>query len=147
MKNTQRYTQKGFTLVELLIALVIGSVGILGMASMQLNSLKSTNHSFFRSQASLFSYEMVDYMRANRKSVIDQDYNIALSALSDVTNPGTDGAIIDKERYRWISKIDNTLPNSKASINCDTNAACKIEIQWSSRIVQGDTSMIITAQL
>jgi type IV pilus assembly protein PilV len=147
LMNIQFHTGKGFTLVELLIALVIGSVGILGMASLQLNSLKSTNQSFFRSQASLFSYEIVDYMRANRKAAVAQNYNIVLSELSDVTAPGTSGTLADKERYRWFSMIDNVLPNSKASINCDVNATCKIHIQWTSRITQGNSSMIIMAQL
>lgn len=139
--------QLGFSLVEVLVAVLISSIGILGMASLQLTSLKSTNHSFFRTQASLFSYEIIDDMRANRKAAVNQDYNLSLSQLSDLTNPGANGSIADNEIYQWLRKMSTALPQSKASIDCDLAATCKIIIQWSNHTSQQTSVLTVAAQL
>lgn len=142
-----RRKQLGFTLVEVLVSLLIGAVGILGVATVQLTSLKGVNHSFFRSQASLFSYEIIGYMRANRDAAVNQDYNIALVNASDVENPGGSASIANKEKFRWFNKINNMLPNAQASIACDALAACQIQVHWSSRIEQNSSNITLVAQL
>jgi type IV pilus assembly protein PilV len=55
----------GFTLIEVLIALIVLVLGVLGAAAMTLSSLKDTKQSGLRSQATMFAYEMSDIMRAN----------------------------------------------------------------------------------
>ncbi len=58
--------QRGFTLVEALISVVIMSIGLLGVAALQTRSLGSTNISSKRSQAILLAGDLADRMRANR---------------------------------------------------------------------------------
>lgn len=58
-----KYT--GFTILEVLIALVIFSIGLLGLASMQVLGLKLTTDSMHRSIATLLANDMIDRMRAN----------------------------------------------------------------------------------
>ena len=57
--------QEGMTLIEVLVALLILTVGILGAAAVQLNSLKYTDSSRMTSQASFIAYDMMDRIRAN----------------------------------------------------------------------------------
>lgn len=145
--DIQSQKQNGFTLIEVLISVLIGAIGILGISAMQLTSLKSTNSSFYRSQASLFSNEIIDYMRANRTAASNQNYDTTLTELSSVTDPGAGGTIAAKEQYRWFVKMDAALPQAQASIDCDTNAICAVKIQWYSRIAQGTSEIIMSAQL
>ena len=59
------HAQDGMTLIEVLVALLILSVGLLGAAAVQLNALKYTDSSRMTSQASFIAYDMLDRIRAN----------------------------------------------------------------------------------
>ena len=72
-------SQHGFTLLEVLIAVVILSVGLLGLAALQATSLKSNHASLTRSQIAILSYDMVDRMRANMPAVRLGDYDLPTS--------------------------------------------------------------------
>lgn len=65
---------KGFTLIEALVALVIVSVGLLGLAGLQSSSLKLTQGSYFRSIASQRADDIAERMRTNSKGFSDNDY-------------------------------------------------------------------------
>src|SRR6202021_2836867 len=56
---------RGFTLIEVLVALVILSVGLLGMAKMVMVSSHSNDSAYLRSQATALAYQAMDSMRAN----------------------------------------------------------------------------------
>src|SRR5471032_1686273 len=57
--------QSGMTLIEVLVAVLILAVGLLGAAVIQLNALKYTDSSRMISQASFIAYDMLDRIRAN----------------------------------------------------------------------------------
>jgi type IV pilus assembly protein PilV len=57
--------QTGMTLIEVLVAMLILSIGLLGAAVIQLNALKYTDNSRMTSQASFIAYDMLDRIRAN----------------------------------------------------------------------------------
>ncbi|ONH54989.1 type IV pilus modification protein PilV [Pseudomonas cedrina subsp. cedrina] len=57
--------QVGMTLIEVLIAVLILAVGLLGSAVIQLNALKYTDSARMTSQASFIAYDMLDRIRAN----------------------------------------------------------------------------------
>ncbi|MGY2376898.1 type IV pilus modification protein PilV [Pseudomonas sp. SDO524_S393] len=57
--------QTGMTLIEVLVAVLILAVGLLGTAAIQLNALKYTDSSRMTSQASFIAYDMLDRIRAN----------------------------------------------------------------------------------
>lgn len=56
---------QGFTLLEVLIAMLIFAIGMLGLAGMQGVALKDNNDAYMRSQAVFFAYDMGDRIRAN----------------------------------------------------------------------------------
>ena len=58
--------RKGFTLLEVLITLAVFSIGLLGLAGLQIKSLKLAHDSFSRTIAAILSEEMADRIRANR---------------------------------------------------------------------------------
>ena len=56
---------KGVTLIEVLVAIVITSIGILGFASLQFLGLNSNQSAYYRSQASFIASDLSERMRAN----------------------------------------------------------------------------------
>ena len=65
MRQWRKGAQEGMTLIEVLVALLILSVGLLGAAALQLNALKYTDSARMTSQASFIAYDMMDRIRAN----------------------------------------------------------------------------------
>ncbi|WP_448089411.1 type IV pilus modification protein PilV [Pseudomonas azerbaijanoccidentalis] len=89
--------QDGMTLIEVLVALVILSVGLLGAAAFQLNALKYTDSARMTSQASFIAYDMMDRIRANSAA----DYTVT---------PPTSGNLNvarDQDLYDFTSNIVN----------------------------------------
>ena len=69
------HRQRGVTLIEILITLLILAVGLLGLAALQGISLQSGHTSYLRTQATNFAYEVADHARANR-SLIESSGNV-----------------------------------------------------------------------
>ena len=61
-------SQKGASLVEVLVATVVVSVGLIGLAGLQTLSMQSNHTAYLRTQASLLAYDMVDRMRPLKKN-------------------------------------------------------------------------------
>ena len=74
--NIQEKRQYGFTLLEVLIALLILSIGLLGLAALQTTALRSNQMASMRTTATTLVYDIIDRMRANPQGVIDGDYVI-----------------------------------------------------------------------
>jgi len=122
--RAQRSTSLGFTLVEALIALIVLSIGLLGVAGMQIAGLRANLSAASRTQASYLADDIVDRMRANNTAARNGDYNVGLGA----TLTGTMTAQQDVQT--WVAELQ-TLPSGKGSINVNaaTNIAT-ITIQW-----------------
>lgn len=122
--RAQRSTSLGFTLVEALIALIVLSIGLLGVAGMQIAGLRANLSAASRTQASYLADDIVDRMRANNTAARNGEYNVALG----VTPTGTTTA--QKDVQTWVTELQ-TLPSGKGSIgvNPTTNIAT-ITIQW-----------------
>ena len=60
-----RFTIQGFSLIEVLIALFVLSIGLLGLAALQTTAFKFNHQSYERTQATIQAYDMLDRIRAN----------------------------------------------------------------------------------
>ncbi len=121
--------------MEIMISLVILSVGMLGMAGMQLSGLRNSATSSYRTDATQLSYDIVDSMRANRMAVaanvfedIDVDYSDTMvdpekSCLQETTTSTvascTSSEMAVVELYDWITRVRQKLPNASVSIQCN----------------------------
>jgi len=97
MRERGKHAQEGMTLIEVLVALVILTVGLLGAAAIQLNALKYTDSSRMTSQASFIAYDMMDRIRANSGA----DYTVT---------PPTSGNLNvarDQDLYDFTTNIVN----------------------------------------
>jgi type IV pilus assembly protein PilV len=70
-----RTQQSGFTLIEVMVSVLVLSIGLVGVAALQGVSLKNTQSSFMRSQATALAYDVADRMRANVISARTGLYN------------------------------------------------------------------------
>lgn len=78
---------RGFTLIEVLITIVVMSFGLLGLAGLQLTSLKNSRGAALRTTAMQHAYDMADRMRANLAAVGTGAYD--MSTVSAGTNTAT----------------------------------------------------------
>jgi type IV pilus assembly protein PilV len=76
--RASRARQAGLSLVEVLVTLVLVSVGLLGIAGLQLTSVQNSNSSTQRFQATLLAEEVLERMRANRSQAQVGRYDVAI---------------------------------------------------------------------
>lgn len=71
-----RRRQQGFSLIEVLVALLVLAIGLLGLAMLQGQGLKFNTHAYSRSQATTLAYDILDRMRANPDGVGNGFYDV-----------------------------------------------------------------------
>jgi type IV pilus assembly protein PilV len=128
-----RRVARGMTLVEVLVTLVLISVGLLGVAALQLTSLKGNQEAYVRSQASALAGFILDRMRANPQAFRTGAYTVAFNGT------GTAGTTAGNDLAAWQAEINRLLPGgltnaagSIASVAGSPNIVT-ITIQWSER--------------
>lgn len=129
-RNNSR-TQRGVGLIEVLVAVLILALGLLGMAGLQSKSLRANQSSYARSQAVMLSYYMMDAMRADVTAVLGSEYNRTF-----VCNPtAVSGAKLSDNNYRdWVTDLRSALGNDTSTcgeVNCDvTTRVCTVRVKW-----------------
>ena len=128
--------QTGVSLLEVMIAVVLLSLGFLGLAGLQLNSLRNSEGSFQRSLAVVETYAIADAMRADRFKAESN----GLSGSQYLTNAGT----------QWGNRLQATLgADATGAVDCN-GSLCTITITWNdSRGTGGNAehSMVTEIQL
>jgi len=120
--------QSGFTLLEVLIAILVLSIGLLGLAGLMASSMRNSHSAYQRTQATWLAYDMIDRMRVNRDVAIasTNNYNITLAT---ATSSSTGLAGIDVTG--WKTTLANALPagNGSVAVVSGTRAVTVI-VQW-----------------
>lgn len=144
--TTSHHCARGFTLIEALVALVVLSIGLLGIASLQLTSLRFNQGASMRTQATLLSYDIIDRMRANSQAAAKSAYNIALG-----TVPTATGTVAQNDLKQWKEALAMALPAGDGQIKTKTangNTSYEISIKWDdSRGAKQFTTFTMETQL
>jgi len=114
--------QKGFSLIEVMVSLLLISIGLMAMLTLQIRSVNDSNDAYSETQSTFLLQEIVEILRANKVAAANGDYNIVLSSSSDVSSGPID-------RSNWFNNLNTLVINGKASINCDADFQCLIELQ------------------
>lgn len=135
---------RGFSLIEVLVALLVLSIGLLGLAALQTTSLQFNTGSYFRTQATFLAYDILDRMRANSAVVADGGtYDIPTAAAATPFLTSTDPAcdtssctVADLAAYdlgKWYKRMDLVLPGAStnlATIDISSSNVVTITINW-----------------
>lgn len=132
----------GMTLIEVLVTMVIMSVGLLGVAAMQLATVRNNSDAFVRSTAAVLAADMLDRMRANRGDALANAYNVDFGATpAETTNPA-------REMREWKTVLRNQLPQGDGAISTDAaNRVVTIRIRWGERGEQDPLVFVTTSQI
>ena len=125
--------QSGFSLLEVLIAVVILSVGLLGLAGMQVTSLKYVTSSLQRTQATSLAYDILDRMRANpddnyATKFDDPASDYTQACLGAVTCDAVQMAEFDLKE--WKTAIETLLPGGQGNIPERVGNRVLIKVRW-----------------
>lgn len=150
----------GFSLIEVLVALVILGVGLLGLAGLQASSLRAGTDAYLRTQANVLAYNIIDRMRANHEAVSNGDYDLASGAsVTASTDCGTTScsptALADWDRKQWLAALAKQLPDASASIAATAagdHTKVTVTVTWLEQRIQkgaaaGDTTLTVTTLL
>ena len=133
--HSARAAQRGASLLEVLIAVLILAIGMLGIAALQAVSLRNTQSSSDRTTAVIQSYSMLDMLRANRVAARGGQYNQGYLCVA----PTTTTTRIQAEVGAWITGLQEAMgPTACGSINCAAET-CRVQVRWNdSRATEGE---------
>ncbi len=132
---------QGFTLLEVLVAIVILSIGLLAVAGMQTQSMRSSGNALYRSQAVLGCEDILDRMRANIADAQDGDYDLAMADATPAT-----GGIADNDLNEWRNALATNLPAGNGSVvRSLTGDITTVTVEW--RDSFGPDSVVMETRL
>ena len=158
--------QHGFSMLEVLIAILVTAFGLLGLAGMQLNGLKQASNSSARSIATILAYDIADRMRANPDpasggaySTYNGQQGTYRSACFATTGCNRD-QMAQTDVAAWAEQLASLLPSGRGAICVDStpndgtpaapacdnapNAPYAIKIWWDERDPSGQPARFVT---
>jgi type IV pilus assembly protein PilV len=138
--------ERGASLIEALVSLVILAIGILGMLALQGASLRNNQSANERTIAVVASYSIIDAMRANRQAALNGAYNYNINTPNCATPSGSTQANLDVAA--WLASLQADLgPSACGNINC-TLGLCAVRIRWNDeRATEGDAAFSIDTEV
>jgi type IV pilus assembly protein PilV len=144
---------RGFTLVEVLISVFVLSIGLLGLAGLQVTGLQNNHSAYLRSQATILAYDMAERMRANPVGLANglyDDPNGTMSHTGGCTTACTPVEMAGHDLYELsnaasplsvgrllpggsiiVCRDDNPEFDSATAIDCENNASnYAIYVNW-----------------
>jgi type IV pilus assembly protein PilV len=160
---------RGFTLIEVLVALIIIAVGMLGIAKIQALAYASTGTASLRSLAAIEASSLASAMRVNRGywtvapqpltiTIAGATFNASDGTLNAANNcvagvgvtPCTPSALASADLQTWVTALNKALPNVTGTISCPTPnpvgtpLGCTVQISWSERNTAINTQSLAT---
>jgi type IV pilus assembly protein PilV len=139
--------QKGVTFLEVLVAVVVLSIGFLATSRMQIMGMRYNQSAFFKSQASIMAADIADRMRANIAGVQGGEYD-AISTASLPNDPGcmqvgcnfTELAQLDLRQ--WGLTLNDTLPEGLGTVT-RSGTLFEIEVSWNENMADDNEAQSV----
>jgi type IV pilus assembly protein PilV len=132
--SDRRGPQRGFSLLEVLIALLVLSIGLLGLAALQAAGLRSSHGAYLSSQATLLAYDMADRVRAADR--IDSGLLANYTYNGDMAGYGCEGldpdaaiAMGGDDRDNWLNAVACYLPTGRGIVALD-GTDYLVTVEW-----------------
>lgn len=144
---SRRGAASGFSMIEVLVALVVLAIGLLGFALLQTMNLRFTQSANYRTQATNLAYDLLDQMRANRFQAAwyAESTGASFNAgdVTDIECSRPIGAVtIQASSDRWKCQVARVLgPSASAEVTYN-NGDVTVEISWGDhRWEEGNTDL------
>jgi len=132
-----RRCNAGFSLLEVLIAVVILSVGLLGVMALQANMLSYSHSAYLTSLASIKALDIEERMRANRG--VAEDYTFSTGELSSMaSDPAAcdncnEGDLVEYDRAVWSRSVLDLFPGTVDAELSEDDGVYTLNITWEER--------------
>jgi type IV pilus assembly protein PilV len=135
--------QRGVGIVEIMVAVLVLSIGLLGLAGLQMRTLRNNESALERGVAVFETHAIVDAMRADRANAINNLYNIAFTDAAPTGSTFRELALA-----AWRSNLLTSLgAGATGKVLCN-GPLCTIEVQWDdSRVNGGIASYKVSTQV
>jgi type IV pilus assembly protein PilV len=115
--------QRGVSLIEVLIAVLIFSVGLIGLAGLMVMAARSNHVAYLRTQVTFLADNLAERMRANPVAVWTGSYNGAYPVTSgapncDKTTACDPRAVATRDQVLWSRLLASQLPDASATLQC-----------------------------
>lgn len=127
LNTLSRQHQSGASLIEVMVALFVMAIGLLGFAALLANSSTLNQRAFHLSQASFLAESIVERVRANRDSASIGDYGVTLAAkptsASNCDFSSSNCTASDMAKWdvaQWMAEVQAALPEGDAQIDIST---------------------------
>lgn len=127
-KTDREVRSRGFSLLEVLITVLVLSLGLLGLASLQIAGLRDMQSAFLKGRAVNRAYQIVDLMRANRRAARNGAYDNAFGQNADGYCGGVPGNA-ESDLCAWERAISETLPEGAGSVDVEAGVAT-VCVRW-----------------
>ena len=112
--------QRGDTMIEVLVTIIIIAVGVLGAAALQVTTLKNLSSSHSASVAAIVAQDFSERMRANPDAALADNYNLseAPTTTTDcVTNAcATAADLANYDKETWWAQVTTVLPSGSGEV-------------------------------
>lgn len=129
----RRAAASGFSMIEVLIALLVLAIGLLGFALLQTMNLRYTQSAQYRTQATNLAYDLLDQMRANRYQAAwygTAGFTAGEVDVDECPERPTGSVSIEDSITRWQCQVVRTLgPSAYAGVTYD-NSVVTVSIIW-----------------
>ena len=134
LNATRRSRQRGASMIELLVSILIFAFGMLGLVGLQSRTLAYGQMSLYRSQATALTDDIMDRMRADRANAKTGNWDTALTNnAASITGTTT---IAEKDLKEWKLEVEALLPGGRASIVRSTvggQPVITVTMEWNER--------------
>lgn len=117
---------RGATLIEVLVALLVLSIGLLGVAALLSTGMRNNYDAHLRSQATVLAHDIVDRMRANRTAALGGNYD---TALTDKITLSGDDPVFTTDLSEWKGRLATALPVGRGAVSRN-GSVVTVTIQW-----------------
>lgn len=140
--GSPKMAQRGFSMIEVLITLVIIATALFGTAGLQLYAMRMNQSGQFRTQAIFLASDIAERMEANRRAAIDGSYRLPLttkagSAAADCASSDCgETALAEWDLAQWGNSIFTLLPGASWQITrtiAGNPSTYEIVINWTDR--------------
>lgn len=121
---------RGFSMIELLVALMVLSIGMLGIAALMVTSMRNAQSANQRTQAVNLAYEITDVIRANLNNAMyyhSVGFNDPATACTQATRPASTYPVASEsyqlDLQRWARDLCYQLPNGRGNVTVTPSTA------------------------